>query len=322
VLFLTLMVLIWTGTAVQLVHLFQFASVTLFCAIPFVGIVAADPANFFSGYIGGKLGSDGTPPSIFVGNAVRALLALHVQGDVVFRSNPARLPHLDPVSGMLFLVGVAFWLQPARWRLSPVLLIPLVLLQLPSMLVLSEPVEVPSASRTIGIAPLAYLLAASGLWWGWSLLRRTWLATALATLLLGAILYLNADRYFRLYADGLPNQNTPFGRIIAAYIDGLPQATEVYMFGCCWGEWSQPEPKGVLYALRGPHPLHFVSLQRVTCEQLASIPPGSALIWAPHQQVPAPQLRSCADRFSPDLHLSPSGERVFNVAIVPPVSGE
>lgn len=317
VLFVTLMALTWTGTVVRPIHLAQFAGVTVLCALPFVWIVAADPANFFSGYIGGKLGSEGSPIGIFIGNAVRALLALHVHGDVVFRSNPAGLPHLDPISGLLFLAGIGFWLQPEHRRLSPVLLIPLVLLQLPSMLVLSVPGEIPSASRTLGIAPLAYLLAASGLWWCWSLLRRTWLATGLICVCLAGILYINADRYFRIYADGLPNHNTPFGRVIAEYIDGLPAGAETYMFGCCWGEWSQPEPRGVLYALRTEHSLLFVDLNKVTCAQLPAIRSGSVLIWAPDQRVPAPQLRACAEWFPQHVHLSASGERVFNAVMVP-----
>lgn len=317
VLFVTLMALIWTGTAVRRRHLAQFAGVTVLCALPFARIVSADPANFFSGYIGSKLGFEGSPIVIFFGNAIRALLALHLNGDVVFRSNPAGLPHLDPISGVLFLIGVVFWLQPGRWRLSPILLIPLVLLQVPSMLVLSAPGEIPSASRTLGIAPLAYVLAASGLWWCWSFLRRTWLATGLALVCLAGILYINADRYFRIYADGLPNHNTPFGRVIAEYIDGLPAGTETYMFGCCWGDWSQPEPGGVLYALRTENPLRFVDLEKVTCEQLSAIPSGSVLIWAPDQRVPAPQLRTCAEWFPQHVHLSASGERVFNAVVVP-----
>ncbi len=316
VMFLTLAVLIWTGTTVRRRHLLQFAGVTLLGAVPFGLIVAADPANFFTGYIGGKLDPAGSPLQIFLGNVARGLLALHVRGDIVFRSNPDRLPHLDPLSGALFLAGIVFWLQPARRRLSPALLIPLVLLQLPSMLVLSVPQETPSASRTIGIAPIAYLLAASGLWWLWSLLGRRWAAALLGVALL-TILAANADRYFRLYAAGLPDGNTPFGRIIAEYIDSLPPGVEVYMFGCCWGEWSQPEPKGVQYVLRAPRMLRFVDLENVTCEQLRTIPPGSTLIWAPDQRVPAPQLQGCSDWFPRGVRLSPRGARVFNATTVP-----
>ena len=317
VMFLTLAVLIWTGTAVRCKHLLLFAAVTLLGAVPFGLIVAADPANFFSGYIGGKLDPAGSPLRIFLGNVARGLLALHVRGDIVFRSNPARLPHLDPLSGALFLAGIVFWLQSERRRLSPVLLIPLLLLQLPSMLVLNAPQDTPSASRTIGIAPIAYLLAASGLWWLWSLLGRRWVATALLGVALLTILAANADRYFRLFAAGLPDRNTPFGRIIAEYIDSLPPGVEVYMFGCCWSEWSQPEPKGVQYVLRTPRMLRFVDLENVTCEQLSAIPGGSVLIWAPNQGVPAPQLERCSDWFPQGVRLSPGGMRVFNAATVP-----
>src|SRR5207244_4162422 len=102
---------------------------------------------------------------VLFGNIARAVLALHVRGDDTFRSNPAGLPHLDWISGVLFLGGIVFWLRTERRRWSPVLLVPLLLLQVPSMLVLSQPEEVPSAGRTLGVAPIVYILVASGLWW-------------------------------------------------------------------------------------------------------------------------------------------------------------
>ena len=319
IMFVTLVCLMWLQQGIRRRHLLIFVATTLLCAIPFVFSVAADPANFFSGYIGGKLESTGSSPLVFVDNVVRGLLALHVRGDVVFRSNPTFKPHLDPISGLLFLVGLIFWLQPERRRVSPLLLLPLVLLQLPSMLVLSKPIEIPSASRTLGIAPIAYLLVASGLWW----LAQRWrsnLGRGLVLLLCVALLLLNGNSYFRLYADGLPDHNVPFGRIIATYIDTLPADTEVLMLGCCWGEWSQPEPKGVRYALKQPRTLRVLDPTRLSCEYLSRAPRPTVLIWHPFRAVPAPRFASCAHWLRPRLHrVEPGGPRVFySSPILPP----
>ncbi|HEX5690306.1 MAG TPA: glycosyltransferase family 39 protein, partial [Roseiflexaceae bacterium] len=55
---LTLLGLRWLGMRVRWADLWRFALVTLVCALPFAAIVARDPANFFSGYIGEKIVSD------------------------------------------------------------------------------------------------------------------------------------------------------------------------------------------------------------------------------------------------------------------------
>jgi hypothetical protein len=216
----------------------------------------------------------GDPVGTLIGNVTRTLLALHVRGDIGFRSNPAELPHLDWLSGALFLGGVVFWLRPERRRWSPVLLVPLVLLQVPSMLVLKEAGDVPSASRTLGVAPIAYILVASGLWWLVQSVRAPlpgWLKPALGGTLLGAILLLNAQRYFETYIGGLPYQNTPMGWIIATYLDALPPDTQIYMVGCCW-EYAMPEPKSIQYIMMRPDRLHHAAPDSLSCALLQSMP--------------------------------------------------
>ncbi|MFL5806393.1 MAG: ArnT family glycosyltransferase, partial [Roseiflexaceae bacterium] len=265
---LTLLCLRWTGLPIKWADLWRFVITSLVCALPFAGIVSRDPYTFFSGYIGGKLtGSDNLIVALFT-NLKNGLLAFHVRGDGIFRSNPAGLPHLDWISGLLFLGGLVFWLLPERRRLSPVLLIPLVLLQVPSWLVLNRPHEVPSASRTLGVAPIAYILVASGLWW----LARArhaalprWLGPTVAGVLVVAIVLLNAQRYFQDYIGGLPYQNTPIARIIVTYLDALPPETQIYLVGCCW-EHDMPEPLSVKYVMARPERFSPIDPQAVTCD--------------------------------------------------------
>jgi len=313
---LTLLCLHWTGLRVKWADLWRFALVTILCALPFALIVARDPVNFFSGYIGGKLESSGNVVETLFWNVTRTLLALHVRGDTGFRSNPAALPHLDWISGALLLGGLVFWLLPERRRWSPALLVPLVLLQVPSMLVLKETGDIPSASRTLGVAPIAYILVASGLWWLVQSIRAPlprWLGPVLGGALLGAILLLNTQRYFQAYIGGLPYQNTPMGRIIATYVDSLPPDTQIYMVGCCW-EYSMPEPKSIQYTMARPAQLHLIEQDGLSCPLLQSMPLQTVLIWDFHTALPAPQLDACRAWLPAQMYDSVQGRPVFYAA--------
>ena len=124
-----------------------FVIVTLVCALPFVGIVMKNLQGFLTGYIGSKMQVTQSVWSVLALNVRHAALAFFTQGDIGFRSNPRGLPHIDRISSLLLLGGIVFWLLPGRIRWSPVLFLPLVLLQAPSILVLARPEEVPSASR-------------------------------------------------------------------------------------------------------------------------------------------------------------------------------
>ena len=240
----------------------------------------------------------------------------HVRGDTIFRSNPASLPHLDPVSGVLFLAGVVFWLLPQRRRWSPVLLLPFVLLHLPSVLVLGRPYEVPSAGRTLGAAPIAYILVASGIWWlvqSLAGLGQRRLGLILGGALFAALLVLNMQRYFGTYIAGLPYQDTSIGGRIAVYADSLPPETQIYLVGCCW-ELAMPELPFVRLVSARPENLHELDPNQLSCEQLASLPGPAVLIWSFRDPVPAPQLAACMQRLPAQLYFSPKLLPVFHAA--------
>ncbi len=318
------MLLLWyclTHQGVSRRHLLTFVGASIVCAVPFVRIVVHDPHNFFSGYIGSKLSPQTNAGATFLTNTWHSLLALHLLGDSNFRSNPASLPELDPLSGLLFFIGLAFWLRPARRHLSPLLLVPLLLLQLPSILVLGQPQEVPSASRLLGIAPFAYLLVASGIWWPLNALRRyVWQSRAAVLVVLLLILGLNGYRYFVVYTSGLPDHNTPFARIISDYLDGLPPNTHAFIVDCCWGQASQPEPKAIQYGghsvvSRGLIELHSLQL---TCQRLQSLPRPSVLIWEADVALPSPAIAVCRGLLRPETHMSASAVPVFRSSTLSP----
>ncbi len=296
-----------------------FVQVTIVGALPFAWIVARNLNSFETGYIGSKLSTHASPLALLLSNTWHALLAFHVRGDGIFRSNPVGLPHLDPLSGLFMLGGIVFWLFPAR-RARTVLLVPLVLLQVPSILVLSAPQEIPSASRTLGAAPIVYVLVASGLWWMLQVLlwRTRRLGLAVTTVMLSGILLLNANRYFVQYLGALPYHNTPVAHLVAGYIDSLAPDTQVYVAGCCWHD-GMPEPKSIQYAMAGPTNFHPIPTpDELTCDQLRSFRQPAVLIWTDQKRIPTLKLADCEPWLQAQTHYSTGGLPVFRAAVLRP----
>ncbi len=258
----------------------------LIVAVPFAFILMGNRDIFFSssGYIGEKFG--GSSLSSILGkiasNAVNTALMLHVQGSPGFRGNPAGLPQLDPISGVLFLFGLVFWLTKPRRRWAPLIFLPLLMIPIPSILVTTEVIATPSASRTVGIMPFVAVIVAGGLWGLYEWIGRDALMVrrAIVAVLLAAILLINWNRYFNTYADGLPDHNTPYGKIIASQIDALPPGVSAIVVGCCWGQAGQPEPKGIQYILQTPRPVQFLSDGKFVCPT-ALRRQGAFVVFAP-----------------------------------------
>ena len=100
---------------------------------------------------------------IVLDNIRNALLMYNWKGDVAWITAAPNRPEMDVYTGALLIVGVAAWLvrmvrrrDPADWLMLPMLFIML----LPSALSIAYPVENPSATRTSGTLPEAYLFAA------------------------------------------------------------------------------------------------------------------------------------------------------------------
>lgn len=310
----TLVGLRFTGLRVRWKDIGTFGSTSLLVALPFLWVIRKDPGNFSTGYIGGKIRPAGSALGLLLENLEKAALALHVQGDAVFRSNPAGRPHLDAVSGVLFFLGIVFWLLPERRRWSPVIFIPFLLQHVPSVLVLSASTEVPSAGRSLGAAPETYLLVASGL----MLLMRLaaplrGAPTALAVVLLAAILGINIHRYFFEYIPELPYENTPIGALVSRYVNDLPAETEVYLVDCCWKD-GMPEPKGIIYGLDRPDHFHQLERGKVSCDTLERLREPAVLIWDFAAPLPDPALAPCAGWLSVQYYQSPQGRPVFNAS--------
>jgi len=196
----------------------------------------------------------------FYSNIVKHLLMFNYKGDACFRINPTNSPQLDLVSGIFFIVGIIYLLfSNIECKKKFLLFIPLIAFQLPSLLVLNVPTDVPSATRSIGIIPFLYVIIALGINFiigKADLIQKN--KKLFLTIIFSCITILNIKQVFVDYSKGLPHKNTPFGRIIADKIDGLTYGIQPYVYSCCWGDWGQPEPGGITYALKRTRDINFI----------------------------------------------------------------
>jgi len=100
---------------------------------------------------------------ILADNMRTALLMYNWKGDVAWINAAPNRPTMDMFTGALLIVGLAAWLARMIRRRDVVdwlLPVMLVVMLLPSALSIAYPVENPSATRTSGTLPEAYLFAA------------------------------------------------------------------------------------------------------------------------------------------------------------------
>lgn len=296
------------------------AALMIVLSLPFAWMVSQSTSMFAStGYFGNKL-AFGIHALLQLGrNVLHALGAYNFKGDITYRTNVGDRPHLDAVSGVLLWLGVWFWLQKPRQRDGWLILISFVMLHLPSMLVLSNDYEVPSTTRSLGAAPFAYVLAASGLWQlaAWLRPRIGRIVTiAASAILIAAITALNLKSYFVDYISQLPYENTPIARQITDYMDNLAPETQVYLVGCCW-EQSMPEPMAIQFEVKRPENFHHIQPDELQCRGLdAVLSPPAVLIWNYKDDLPTPQLEDCAERFPALLFAGSTGLPTFHAAVV------
>jgi len=160
-----------------------------------------------------------------------ALLMYNWKGDVAWITAAPNRPQMDVFTGTFLIVGAAAWLarmirrrDPADW-LMPILLF---VMLLPSALSIAYPIENPSATRTSGSLPEAYLFAALPLALIWSSVRRLFAnwrgivsSFAVVGLVLGAVLASNWTMYFGEYSTtylySSPAPYTEAGRFLRGF---------------------------------------------------------------------------------------------------------
>jgi hypothetical protein len=210
--------------------------------------------------------------------------------------------------------------------MAPLLWVPLLLLHIPSLLVLSFPEQVPSASRTLGVAPVVYLLVTFGLYELFLRLCEHWpqYAGVVLVVVCAVILQQNYERYFVRYVSGMPYGDVPIGREIVRYAEMLAPDTTLYVAGCCWRD-GIPEPYFSQIQMQQPERLQrFDPVESLTCAALDALPAPAVLIWSIDDALPSPNVTECAQRFVPVLHTTAQGmplfwsSTVFGAGLAPP----
>jgi len=135
-------------------------------ALPVLVFAVQDPTGF-----NGRLGqtviwAQDIPDAVKLAelwtNVQKHALMFHVSGDMNGRHNIPGWPMLDPISGLLVVLGLAWLvLRPLDWRTVLVLAWAAAAM---SGGVLTLAFEAPQAMRTLAVTPVLALLAALGLW--------------------------------------------------------------------------------------------------------------------------------------------------------------
>lgn len=260
-----ILLFVWTGryNYKQLITKTVILLLTLsILIIPFIFILNKQPDNFGNGYVGQKIlpvfkmPKDRIIEKLFL-NFEKTILMYHVRGDGIFRMNVSGHPQLDRLSGFFMLMGLwYFWkFKEKKWFLFMMLM--LLILPLPSMSPAIPDGEIPNSARTIAVIPFVYLLVSAGFFMFYKTLVEKdvfnlplFYKRAFTVSVFTAMVYANMVLYFQNYSQGLPDKNSAPGRIIADFLDDRTDPNvSVYFSTCCWGEYGEPEPKGVAYNL-------------------------------------------------------------------------
>ena len=301
------------------------------CFLPavllFLHIVLKQDALFLDadGYVGRKvIGLMKEDPKVLIARTgtyvVRTLLMLHVKGDTTFRYNVPGSPQLDPISGLLFIAGIWYWFTRPQRTVAYAVFVPLVLFMIPSVLPTAPADEVPSMTRTLVATPFIFLIVAGGMDAIYQSIaakhiRTACIAVGVFFVVVGS---LNIVKYFYSYPMSLPNKNAAFDKIIASFIDDLPQTTPVYLTSCCWGDWGEPEPKAIYYRLVKKETRENIIQDRfiTSCDSVPSIRP-TILIVRPDDTDFIGRVRSCFPGGIGTLHKDRFGQSVFYSFLIP-----
>lgn len=313
VMWLTVLVLWQTKVIHNRRDFVRYTLVMLLGSLPFIMMYLSNPDSITGNYISEKFETTDLAPSRILDILGRGAGAYFTSGDMVFRSNPSGIAHIDIISSVLFVIGLARCFRADMRAKAPLLIIPFLLLHIPSLLVLRYPEQVPSASRSIGAAPYAYLFVAMGLYEIYNFLKGRWASVAGLVVLavFGASLQQNINRYFDKYIASMPYADVPIGRMIVKYADMLSPDTSVYIAGCCWRDTS-PEPFFSQLQMQNSAMLkRFEPADTLTCDTLAQTDRPAVVIWTFDTQLPSPNVEACKDQFRPVLHTMPDGTPLF-----------
>lgn len=179
-----------------------------------------------------RIDAFGANMSALADNVRTALLMYNWKGDVAWINGAPNEPIMDPFTGGLLIIGLAAWLVLLiQRRDTALLLIPIAvfIMLLPSALAIAAPIENPSATRTSGSLPEAYLIAALPLSLIAISMRRAFqnkiggiVSVFMVSLVVMGAFTVNSDRYFGNFQESYLNSSLPYteaGRILRGFAE-------------------------------------------------------------------------------------------------------
>ena len=179
------------------------AFASLLVALPIVQFAAIHSEEFFERTRSTAIFAhveEGDGAGALLENFRKHLGMFHFEGDPNGRHNIPGAPMLDPISGLLMLVGLAVALS--RWRNVAYLVLPVWILVMIMPGALTIPWEAPQSLRTITVIPAVIALITLGVAFIWRLGRSVSLpavrvgTAVVIVLLLAGIGYANVSAYF------------------------------------------------------------------------------------------------------------------------------
>ncbi|MEQ8673487.1 MAG: glycosyltransferase family 39 protein [Aggregatilineales bacterium] len=179
-----------------------------------------------------RIDAFGANMSALADNVRTAVLMYNWKGDVAWINGAPNQPIMDPFTGGLLIIGLAAWLALLiQRRDAALLLVPIAIfiMLLPSALAIAAPIENPSATRTSGSLPEAYLIAALPLALIAIAMRRairgkmgTLAALSLVMLVALGAYTVNSARYFDDFQQSYVTSSLPYseaGRILHGFAE-------------------------------------------------------------------------------------------------------
>ncbi|OGG20695.1 hypothetical protein A3D03_00095 [Candidatus Gottesmanbacteria bacterium RIFCSPHIGHO2_02_FULL_40_13] len=296
----------------------------LLFSLPFFMIITKQIDNFGpSGYIGQKVFPLKNMSLIQLIkktalNYEKTLLMLHVKGHDSFRVNVPNHPQLDRISGIMFFIGVLYFLSKRKITWLIYLIILLFILPIPSILPAIPDGEIPNNGRTIALTAIVYIFVGAGAVFSNNLINKVsknkLLGSTVIAILVAYICYSNLHFYFFRYAPQLPDNNLGPSKIIAKYLDTYSNNYAIYFAECCWGGWGEPEPKAIMYQLKQKKKFILDNKIIEKCEDITSFP--AVIFYGSEEGTTKFDITSCGKKYSNAQILSPDNLVVANIKVV------
>jgi len=204
-------------------------------------------------------------------NVSANFFAFITRGDEGFRINVPDSPQVDTASALFFFIGFFLLLRKSikekKMKYVEFIILPFLFIQIPSLLDIHNPLAQPNIGRMIGVIPFGYITTAYGLTTTWRFVinrtikdkqvRKVLYFICIMYLLL-VIAAANIYKYFIVYPYFLPDQNTPFDKIITQTINTFSFQTHTIIIGSSWGAWGQPEQQAIIDEVNPQHSVTFI----------------------------------------------------------------